>query len=114
MYFYQVKSFDPCSDDYVTTYLNRADVQEALHARNTSWSPCGGVGWTDSPTTILPTINQLVEDKIIVWIYGGDIDGRVPVTSSRYSVNKLKIPVVIPWRPWYYNKEVHSIPTLEP
>uniref|UniRef100_A0A251TZC2 Putative peptidase S10, serine carboxypeptidase, Alpha/Beta hydrolase fold protein n=1 Tax=Helianthus annuus TaxID=4232 RepID=A0A251TZC2_HELAN len=64
-----VKSFDPCSDDYVTTYLNRADVQEALHARNTSWSPCGGVGWTDSPTTILPTINQLVEDKIIVWIY---------------------------------------------
>ncbi|KAJ0818770.1 putative carboxypeptidase D [Helianthus annuus] len=101
-----VKSFDPCSDDYVTTYLNRADVQEALHARNTSWSPCGGVGWTDSPTTILPTINQLVEDKIIVWIYSGDIDGRVPVTSSRYSVNKLKIPVVIPWRPWYYNKEV--------
>ncbi|KAL8230894.1 hypothetical protein R6Q57_000672 [Mikania cordata] len=101
-----VKDFDPCSDDYVSTYLNRAEVQEALHARNTSWSFCGGIGWTDSPTTILPTINQLIADGIIVWIYSGDIDGRVPVTSSRYSVNKLKIPVVVPWRPWYYNKEV--------
>ncbi|XP_076904593.1 serine carboxypeptidase 1-like [Bidens hawaiensis] len=101
-----VKSFDPCSDDYVSTYLNRADVQEALHARNTSWAACGGVGWTDSPTTILPTIYQLVEDGIVVWIYSGDIDGVVPVTSSRYSVNKLKIPLVINWRPWYYNKEV--------
>ncbi|KAD4888680.1 hypothetical protein E3N88_20753 [Mikania micrantha] len=101
-----VKDFDPCSDDYVSNYLNRAEVQEALHARNTSWSFCGGIGWTDSPTTILPTINQLIADGIIVWIYSGDIDGRVPVTSSRYSVNKLKIPVVVPWRPWYYNKEV--------
>ncbi|KAI3785499.1 hypothetical protein L1987_44618 [Smallanthus sonchifolius] len=90
-----VKDFDPCSDDYVSTYLNRAEVQEALHARNTSWSHCGGFGWTDSPTTILPTINQLVEDGIIVWIYSGDIDGRVPVTASRYSVNRLKLPVVV-------------------
>ncbi|XP_076912637.1 serine carboxypeptidase 1-like [Bidens hawaiensis] len=101
-----VKTFDPCSDDYVDTYLNRADVQEDLHARNTSWSHCGGVGWTDSPTTILPTINQLVEDGIIVWIYSGDIDGVVPITSSRYSINKLKIPVEVGWRPWYYNQEV--------
>ncbi|KAL8250669.1 hypothetical protein R6Q59_034362 [Mikania micrantha] len=101
-----VKDFDPCSDDYVSTYLNRAEVQEALHARKTSWSLCGDIGWTDNPTTILPTIKQLIADGIIVWIYSGDIDGRIPVTSSRYSVNKLKIPVVVPWRPWYYNKEV--------
>ncbi|XP_076912639.1 serine carboxypeptidase 1-like [Bidens hawaiensis] len=126
-----VKSFDPCSDEYVSTNLNRADVQEALHARNTLWGFCRylsflnlhtnikcmtnhfpnvccaiGFGWTDSPTTILPTINQLVEDGINVWIYGGDTDGRVPVTSSRYSINKLKIPVEVGWRPWYYNKEV--------
>ncbi|KAD4888690.1 hypothetical protein E3N88_20763 [Mikania micrantha] len=67
---------------------------------------CPDIGWTDSPTTILPTIKQLIADGIIVWIYSGDIDGRIPVTSSRYSVNKLKIPVVVPWRPWYYNKEV--------
>ncbi|PWA44485.1 Peptidase S10, serine carboxypeptidase [Artemisia annua] len=101
-----VKDFDPCSDGYVSTYLNRAEVQEALHARNTSWAHCGGVGWTDSPSTILPTISQLIANGISVWIYSGDIDGRVPVTSSRYSVNKMKLPIETAWRPWYYNKEV--------
>ncbi|KAI3758979.1 hypothetical protein L6452_06552 [Arctium lappa] len=101
-----VKDFDPCSDGYVSSYLNRAEVQEALHVRNTSWTHCGGVGWTDSPTTILPTINQLIGSGISVWIYSGDIDGRVPVTSSRYSVNRLKLPVETAWRPWYYNEEV--------
>ncbi|KAL7604256.1 hypothetical protein Lser_V15G18899 [Lactuca serriola] len=101
-----VTTFDPCSDDYVLSYLNRADVQEALHVRNTSWTFCAGIGMIDSPTTILPTITQLIENEISVWIYSGDTDGRVPVTSSRYSVNKLKLPVETAWRPWYYNKEV--------
>ncbi|KVI06659.1 Peptidase S10, serine carboxypeptidase [Cynara cardunculus var. scolymus] len=108
-----VKSFDPCSDGYVSSYLNRAEVQEALHVRNTSWTHCGGVGWTDSPTTILPTINQLIKSGISVWIYSGDIDGRVPVTSSRYSVNRLKLPIETAWRPWYYNEEVKSISKLD-
>nr|KAJ0211866.1 hypothetical protein LSAT_V11C400205690 [Lactuca sativa] len=101
-----ITTFDPCSDDYVSSYLNRADVQEALHVRNTSWAFCAGIGMIDSPTTILPTITQLIENGISVWIYSGDTDGRVPVTSSRYSVNKLKLPVETAWRPWYYNKEV--------
>ncbi|KAI3708804.1 hypothetical protein L2E82_38268 [Cichorium intybus] len=56
--------------------------------------------------TILPTINQLIANGINVWTYSGDIDGMIPVTSTRYSVNKLKLPVEIAWRPWYYNKEV--------
>ncbi|CAI9304215.1 unnamed protein product [Lactuca saligna] len=64
-----VKNFDPCSDDYVLSYLNRADVQEALHVRNTSWGFCGDIGMIDSPTTILPTITQLIENGISVWIY---------------------------------------------
>ncbi|CAA2970134.1 serine carboxypeptidase-like 40, partial [Olea europaea subsp. europaea] len=39
-----VKNFDPCSDDYVYMYLNRPDVQEALHANVTklhyNWQSC--------------------------------------------------------------------------
>ncbi|KAI3522104.1 hypothetical protein L1887_11583 [Cichorium endivia] len=101
-----VKNFDPCSDGYVDSYLNQAEVQEALHARNTSWAHCGGVLYTDSPTTILPTITQLIGNGISLWVYSGDTDGRVPVTSSRYSVNKLKLPIETAWRPWYNNREV--------
>ncbi|KAI3702209.1 hypothetical protein L6452_27936 [Arctium lappa] len=36
----------------------------------------------------------------------GDTDGRVPVTSSRYSINTLNLPIETAWRPWYLNKEV--------
>ncbi|PON49560.1 Serine carboxypeptidase-like [Trema orientale] len=101
-----VNEFDPCSDNYVRTYMNRKNVQKALHAKPTRWSSCGAVGWTDSPTTILPIIEELIGDGISIWVYSGDIDARVPVTSSRYAINTLKLPVVNPWRPWYYNNLV--------
>lgn len=101
-----VKGYDPCSDNYVNTYLNTPGVQKALHTINTTWSSCSGFGWTDSPTSILPTIKQLIASGIRLWIYSGDIDGRVPITSSRYSVNTLKLPVETAWQPWYSNNEV--------
>ncbi|CAI9281864.1 unnamed protein product [Lactuca saligna] len=44
--------------------------------------PHGGIGMIDSPTPILPTITQLIENGISVWIYSGDTDGWVLVTSS--------------------------------
>ncbi|KAK9270572.1 hypothetical protein L1049_026153 [Liquidambar formosana] len=101
-----VNDFDPCSDDYVSSYLNLAKVQKALHAKATSWGACSNVVWTDSPTTILPTIKQLIAGGINVWIYSGDMDGRVPITSSRYAINTLKLLVDTAWRPWYSNNEV--------
>ncbi|GLT92232.1 hypothetical protein SLE2022_100800 [Rubroshorea leprosula] len=101
-----VENFDPCSAYYVDSYLNLAEVQVALHANATQWSGCSPVGWTDSPTTILPTIKRLMASRIRVWIYSGDMDGRIPVTSSRYSINALKVPVEKAWRPWYSGGEV--------
>ncbi|KAK7383102.1 hypothetical protein VNO78_28771 [Psophocarpus tetragonolobus] len=99
-------NFDPCSDYYTNSYLNLAEVQEALHAKATEWSPSRGVGWEDSPGTMLPTINRLISSGINTWIYSGDTDGRVPITSSRYAVNALKLPVETAWRPWYSGNEV--------
>ncbi|XP_076940266.1 serine carboxypeptidase 1-like [Bidens hawaiensis] len=76
---------------------------------NHSFNMYSGVKYTkDRPTTILPTINLLIGSGIRVWIYSGDADGMVPVTSSRYAVNKLKLPVETAWRPWYCKKEVLS------
>ncbi|KAK8572524.1 hypothetical protein V6N12_028577 [Hibiscus sabdariffa] len=100
-----VMNFDPCSDFHVVSYLNLAKVQAALHAKVTKWSGCSDVGWTDSPTSILPEIRHLARE-IRVWIYSGDTDGRVPVTSSRYAIKSLELPVETAWRPWYSNSEV--------
>ncbi|KAL5197694.1 hypothetical protein ABZP36_001206 [Zizania latifolia] len=102
-----IESFDPCTDYYVEAYLNNPDVQRALHANVTKldhpWSACSEVlrRWVDSASTVLPIIQELLKNNIRVWVYSGDVDGRVPVTSSRYSVNQLNLPVAAKWRPWF-------------
>ncbi|KAL5148485.1 Serine carboxypeptidase II-3 [Glycine soja] len=106
-----VYDFDPCSDYYGEAYLNRPEVQLALHAKPTNWAHCSDlINWKDSPATILPVIKYLIDSDIGLWIYRqvqflGDTDSVVPVTSSRYSINTLKLPIQVPWRPWYSGNE---------
>ncbi|XP_059663518.1 serine carboxypeptidase 1-like [Cornus florida] len=100
-----VNDFDPCSSMYVDSYFNTAEVQKALHANPTSWRECRDYNWTDSPRTILPIIKDFIIHGIRVWKYSGDIDAIVPVTSSRYSISTLKLPIQTAWRPWYTNNE---------
>ncbi|KAL6657452.1 hypothetical protein ACP70R_005232 [Stipagrostis hirtigluma subsp. patula] len=105
-----IENFDPCTDDYVEAYLNNPDVQKALHANVTRldylWSACSHPNWTDSAETVLPIIQELLKNNIRVWVYSGDTDGSVPVTSSRYSVNQLQLPVAAKWRPWFSSTKV--------
>ncbi|RWR90012.1 serine carboxypeptidase ii-3 [Cinnamomum micranthum f. kanehirae] len=104
--------FDPCSDDYIQSYLNLPQVQKALHANVTGlpyqWTSCTSVipVWNDSPTTILPIIKQLMASQIRVWIYSGDVDGVIPITSTRYSINAMNLSIETPWYPWYTQQEV--------
>ncbi|KAJ4724616.1 Carboxypeptidase [Melia azedarach] len=100
------EDYDPCSDYYVESYLNNAAVQSALHVKKTQWSGCSGFNWTDSPKTVLPVIKDLMANGIRVWIYSGDTDAVVSVTSTRYSIAALKLPIKTPWYPWYTNDEV--------
>ncbi|KAL5830694.1 hypothetical protein ACOSQ4_016048 [Xanthoceras sorbifolium] len=101
-----VHDYNPCSDYYVKSYLNLPQVQTALHVKSTKWSPCSVFNWTDSPTTILPIIKTLMASDIRLWIYSGDVDGRVPITSSKYSINSLNLPIKTHWYPWNTNDEV--------
>ncbi|KAJ8900275.1 hypothetical protein K2173_024915 [Erythroxylum novogranatense] len=105
-------SFDPCSDYYGIAYLNRPDVQEAMNANVTKlthdWQPCSDliVNWLDSPETIIPLLQECMANGLRVWIFSGDIDGRVPVTSTEYSLKAMKLPVKTKWHPWYIGGEV--------
>ncbi|CAL9044094.1 unnamed protein product [Musa banksii] len=108
----EIDNFDPCSGVYIKAYLNDPDVQKALHANVTKldypWSGCSQVipNWKDSPSTILPIIRQIQANGVQVLVYSGDIDGRVPVTSTTYSLSLLKLPVKAPWRSWTVNDQV--------
>ncbi|CAL0304360.1 unnamed protein product [Lupinus luteus] len=103
---------DPCSENYVYAYVNRGDVQEALHANVTNlkydWELCSDVitKWVDSSSTVLPLITQFLNNGLRVWIFSGDIDGRVPVTSTKYSIDRLKLPIQTGWHPWFAYGEV--------
>ncbi|XP_051142790.1 serine carboxypeptidase 1-like [Andrographis paniculata] len=101
-----VTFFDPCSDAYVTSYLNTAEVQKALHVMPTTWSHCRGFYWKDWQSDVLPTIKNIMASGTRVWLYSGDIDANVPVTSTRYAINSLKLPVEAAWDAWYHDNEV--------
>ncbi|KAG5402940.1 hypothetical protein BRARA_C00338 [Brassica rapa] len=104
--------YDPCTEGYAENYFNRKDVQLALHANVTNlpypYSPCSGVikRWNDAPPTVIPIIQKLLAGGLRIWIYSGDTDGRVPVTSTRYSIKKMRPKVVSPWRSWFHKSQV--------
>ncbi|KAL7083649.1 hypothetical protein ACP275_14G176200 [Erythranthe tilingii] len=104
---------DPCGDYYVYAYLNRADVQEALHANVTKnipydWQPCSNVlkKWLDSPSTVIPLLKEFMANGIRVWIFSGDVDGRIPVTSTKNSIKTMKLHTKVSWHPWFLGGEV--------
>ncbi|KAK3422974.1 hypothetical protein EUGRSUZ_G03332 [Eucalyptus grandis] len=108
----QIMELDPCGEYYVHAYLNREDVQEALHANVTKldhdWEECSEVihPWGDSPPTVLPLLQEFMSNGLRVWVYSGDTDGRLPVTSTQRSLSKMGLPTKSPWRPWFLGGEV--------
>ncbi|KAK6931735.1 Peptidase S10, serine carboxypeptidase [Dillenia turbinata] len=103
---------DPCQSDYTNAYFNRPDVQEALHANVTKipyeWSDCSYIihDWVDAPFSMLPTIKKLIKAGLRIWVFSGDLDGRIPVTSTRYTLKKLGLDEIKEWTPWYQNQQV--------
>ncbi|KAJ8618563.1 hypothetical protein MRB53_014749 [Persea americana] len=112
-WFKKPAGYDPCNNNHVEAYFNRPDVQKALHANVTKipyrWTLCSDPmqrSWHDAPHSMVPTLNKLVAGGLRIWIYSGDTDGRVPVTSTRYTLNKLGLPIIEDWTPWYSHEQV--------
>ncbi|CAN6453500.1 unnamed protein product [Victoria cruziana] len=55
---------------------------------------------------MLPIYKKLISAGLKIWVYSGDTDGRVPVLSTRYSINALELPKIGSWRPWYHHMQV--------
>jgi serine carboxypeptidase-like clade 2 len=107
-------AYDPCLDHHVSAYLNRRDVQDALHANATGgipypWSACSDPlfqHWQDSAASTLPVIKKMVDAGLRVWVYSGDTDARVPVTSTRHALRKLGLATKKEWREWFTSDQV--------
>ncbi|XP_010067795.2 serine carboxypeptidase-like 40 [Eucalyptus grandis] len=107
-----IMDFDPCGELYLQAYLNREDVQEALHANVTKldygWDTCSSVieGWQWGPSTVLPLLQEFMSNGLRVWVYSGDTDAVVPVTSTQRSLSEMSLPTKSAWRPWFLGGEV--------
>ncbi|XP_027928664.1 serine carboxypeptidase-like 45 isoform X1 [Vigna unguiculata] len=112
----ETQKIDVCVGDKTTTYLNRKEVQEALHAKLvgvTKWSTCSSVLHYDYRNLEIPTIpilGSLAKSGIRVLVYSGDQDSVIPLTSSRYLVNGLAkeigLETTVAYRAWFEEKQV--------
>ncbi|CAN1257732.1 Serine carboxypeptidase-like 45 [Linum perenne] len=92
------------------TYLNRKDVQQAMHAQLvgvTSWRFCSNVMNYDNNNLEIPTIGvvgSLVSSGIQVLVYSGDQDSVIPFIGTRTLVNRLAkgmgLNTTVSYKPW--------------
>ncbi|KAG6580935.1 Serine carboxypeptidase-like 45, partial [Cucurbita argyrosperma subsp. sororia] len=88
---------DICSQQNAAKYLNRKDVQQALHAKLVGvaqWSLCNhNSDWhydrKDTFRSMIDVVSSLVKSKIRVLVYSGDQDSVIPFTGSRTLVSSL-------------------------
>ncbi|CAD6221413.1 unnamed protein product [Miscanthus lutarioriparius] len=106
-------SYDPCTESHSTVYYNRPEVQRALHANltgiNYPWATCSALvstNWGDSPRSVLPIYKELIAAGLRIWVFSGDTDAVIPLTSTRYSIDALGLPTITSWYPWYDKKQV--------
>ncbi|KAJ6741664.1 CARBOXYPEPTIDASE [Salix viminalis] len=107
---------DVCLEEETTKYLNRKDVQMALHARLvgvTSWHVCSMVLDYDISDEEIPTIHavrSLVKSGLAVLVYSGDQDSVIPFTGTRSLVSKvakdLRLKTTVPYRAWLSGNQI--------
>ncbi|KAL9445491.1 hypothetical protein AB3S75_018481 [Citrus x aurantiifolia] len=107
------EKYDPCTEKHSVVYFNQPEVQKALHVipavAPAKWETCSGVinnNWLDSPRTVLDIYRELIHSGLRIWMFSGDTDAVIPVTSTRYSIDALNLPTVKPWRAWYDEGQV--------
>lgn len=94
-----------CIDDHVTNYLNRKDVQTAIHAIPTKWIECAGPAYDFGQMSIIPYYQDFMDNSDIkIQVYSGDADTVINFIGTESWILSLKRPVVEKWQPWYYKR----------
>jgi hypothetical protein len=65
--------------------------------------------WNDAAFSTLPILRKLIAGGLRVWVFSGDTDGRIPVTATRLTLNKLGLKTVQEWTPWYDHLQVRAM-----
>ncbi|KAG2706474.1 hypothetical protein I3843_05G093400 [Carya illinoinensis] len=110
------ETIDVCVEDEIVNYLNRRDVQMALHARLVGvrqWAVCSNILDYELLDLEIPTISiigKFIKAGIPVLVYSGDQDSVIPLTGSRTLVHRLAeelgLKTTVPYRVWFEGQQV--------
>lgn len=101
--------YEPCDKDWGNKYLNRADVQAAIHVQGSvKWSDCSNsVGDAynvdDVNAPMMPVYKYLInqtKQPLNIHIYSGDDDSICATEGTQQFIWDLGISVKKPWSAW--------------
>jgi len=108
-------ALNPCTaaDAALTAYMNRADVQSAMHFSAGAsvigpWGECQGgtVDYTRIPCDEMVDVYPILLAKIAVIIYNGDQDECIPYIQDEAWTQDMLYPIKSSWRPWLLDNQV--------
>jgi serine carboxypeptidase-like clade 2 len=108
-------SLNPCTaaDTALTAYMNRPDVQSAMHFTQGAsvigaWGECQGgtVTYTRIPCDEMVDVYPILLQKIAVIIYNGDQDECIPYIQDEAWTSDMGLPIKTNWRPWLLDNQV--------
>jgi len=111
---YFPKNYQPCAQDYATTYLNREDVRSALHVTDQSaaWAMCSddvSNKWPpeDVARNTAGLYDELVQSNLIkVMVYSGDDDSACLTSATQKWLWGMNWTITEEWRSWRVNDQV--------
>ena len=93
--------YEPCAENYLTTYLNRPDVQEAIHANvGTEWDVCSDPVWYQWDLESfyerqMQYYTELLhgEYDLNMLVFSGDDDSVCATTGTQFWIYDLGVEV---------------------
>jgi len=112
--------YQSCEDDYTTKYLNRADVQKAIHAElppNGRWDVCSNTinanyNMDDVNAPMMPIWSELVEQNLNLMIYSGDDDSVCPAFGTQLFLWNMGWKEQSYWKEWKVNGQTAGFETV--
>merc|ERR1712176_1421138 len=105
------EKYSPCADSFAIRFLNKPDVQKAMHVQgSTSWAPCsGGVRYSRSSvnSNMVPVIKGLIEHGgLRIMIMSGTEDSVCAHLGDQRWIWDTGYKTTQPWGPYKLDGQV--------
>jgi carboxypeptidase C (cathepsin A) len=103
--------YEPCEDNYATSYLNQMDVKTAIHVKtDIAWEECSRTTKYKLADKLIPMehyyrtiLNSKSHPDLRVLVYSGDDDGVCGTIGTQRWIYDLGFSVSSLWETWYNN-----------